>query len=148
MSSAAHWLVLSAVASRERVLSTWETEHLARKHAHSTHRFTGFLHSQKKKCTCWFRHIYSRVLTTSFLKLELRFCPSAGHYVPSPHFLALSFPFLYQCHLSCVGGEVASILDSLKETRGNLTSFSLNTSAKFVCQPLLSKDISVLCGVR
>lgn len=61
-------------------------------------------------------HTFRGLKSPGSLELELCYCPSAGHYLPSPHFHAASFPFLSQCHPSRVGGEVAAILDSLKET--------------------------------
>lgn len=123
MSSTAHWLVLSTVATRQKGFIYTETEHLT--HAHAPYLDTSICTVREKNmCTCWFRHINSSIKSPSprIISWELEQCcrPSAGFYPPFPHFHPSPFPFLFQCHFSCVGGEAASILDSLKETGGNL----------------------------
>lgn len=89
MSSTAHWLVLDAVASRERVLSTWETERLTRTHTVYARLLSASICTvrQKKKkknmCACSFRRVHSGVLSPpSSRELELCCCPSADHYLP------------------------------------------------------------------
>lgn len=114
MSSTAHWLVLGAVASRERVLSTWETERLTRTHSICTLIERKHLHSQKKKekntCACSFRHIHSGILSPpSSGALELCCCPSAGHYLPSPPVPCFVLPFpLPMSSFSC-GSRLRSL---------------------------------------
>lgn len=114
MSSTAHWLVLGAVASGERVLSTWwklSVQHTTQR----THRICTLIERKHfHACLLIQAHTFRGLKSPSSRELELCCCPSAGHFLPSPHFHGSSFSFLSQCH-PCVGVEVAAILDSLKE---------------------------------
>lgn len=145
MSSTAHWLVLDAVASRERVLSTWETEHLTHRHAHtiatlSEHKH---LHRQEKKTTCLFNQVHSGVLSPPVV--ESWSC-IAVHQLATTSLPPTSMlrPSLSSANviLSCVGGEGAAILGSLKETGEKLTSSSTAASAEFASLFLPSNDSS------
>lgn len=89
MSSTAHWLVLSTVATRQKGFIYTETEHLT--HAHAPYLDTSICTVREKNmCTCWFRHINSSIKSPPPQDHLLR----TRTVLPSISWLLPSFPTL------------------------------------------------------
>lgn len=128
MSSAAHWLVLGAAASREKGGFICMGNGAVNTHASCGHAarsgctFKGLKSSPPSVLQSWSFAAVHQLATIS----------------PPPHsrFHASSFLLLSQCHPSYVGGGAAAILDSLKMETGKkkfLLAFSSSvSSAEFV----------------
>lgn len=115
MSSAAHWLVLGAAASREKggficMGNGAVNTHASCGHAARSGSFKGLKSSPPSVLQSWSFAAVHQLATIS---------PP-----PLSRFHASSFLLLSQCHPSYVGGGAAAILDSLKMETGEKKKFS------------------------
>lgn len=124
MSSAAHWLVLGAAASREKggficMGNGAVNTHASCGHAARSGSFKGLKSSPPSVLQSWSFAAVHQLATIS---------PP-----PLSRFHASSFLLLSQCHPSYVGGGAAAILDSLKMETGKKKNSPRLLQLRVIC---------------